>query len=568
MSLEVTETDKGYEVKFNYDPIKVAAIKTIKNAWFRSGDKTWIVPKHREREMNMFKDKFGLMTEPVVQMPEEVGAMPVMPELTVQLNLVREPFHFQASGIARGMQLKRFINGDQPGLGKTTQAIGTAIALQAKCILVICPNSLKYNWKNEWMIVAGRKSMELTNSNRSSWQTYYKVGMINVFICNYESLKKFFVKPGWKKPPGKFKMSDIEFMDSINLFDCVIVDESHSIKDPTAMQSRFTRGICSGKPIIQLLTGTPLINKPRDIAHQLMAIDRLRDIIAHIPQPKDKDGKLTDWNGWTRFMNRYCDGGNGSSCLKELNYRLNQICFFRREKKEVLKDLPEKIRQVVECEITNREEYVKCEDEFINYLKEVKGCDDKQVQKKLAGEVLVKMNLLRQIAGRGKIQAAKDYIDQIVDSGEKIVVFREHREITHALKEIYPDGLTISGEDSKEDREANIKMFQNRPDKNKIFCSLKAGGVGITLTTSPYVLLVQTPYTDALIEQAIDRTHRIGQKENVIATILLGKDTIDQYIYYEIIMKKRDLHIQVTGSSDRAIDEVVDGLLNFFSRRA
>jgi SWI/SNF-related matrix-associated actin-dependent regulator 1 of chromatin subfamily A len=129
----------------------------------------------------------------------------------------------------------------------------------------------------------------------------------------------------------------------------VAIDESHKCKDGTTQQAKFVMGITKGKEYVYELTGTPVVNKPKDLIPQLIILNRLTDIVSHIP---DATGR--DKSGYRRFLNRYCGGGNDATNLKELNYRLNKYCFYRREKMEVLKDLPAKLRQVVLCEISNR----------------------------------------------------------------------------------------------------------------------------------------------------------------------------------------------------------------------
>lgn len=564
MSVQVTPTYKGFEVRFDYNPAIVEAIKTIPNAQWRGNHKFWYIPKHRTNELDMFLEKFGIMTEPVIQMPEQVGELPELPELDTPLSLVRPPFPFQAKGIARGIEFNgRFLCGDQPGLGKTTTAIGTVEALQCKCVLIICPPTLKFNWQNEIRIVAGKRSLILDDKNKAKWINYHKVGMVNYFIVNYEGLKKFFVKPGWKKPKGMWMVKDIPFRDNIHVFDAVILDESHKIKDSSTMQSKLCIGIGLKKRVRIALSGTPIINNPKDLVPQLVFLGRLSHIVSHISMSVTNGRE--DKTGINRFINRYCEGGIGATNLNELNYRLNKTCFFRREKKEVLKELPDKIRQLVYCDITNWNEYIKAEQDFESYLYEVKGCTDIEVEKKLRGEMMVKIGVLKQISARGKIEAAKEYIEEIADGGEKVVVFYEHNEILNELQNVFPNSARVSGLDKLEVRKKGIEAFQNNKNVNKIFCNLQAGGVGITLTASSEVLLIEQPWTDALIEQAIDRTHRIGQTNKVRAGILLGRNTIDEYVY-SLIIKKRDIAAKVTGSKIDT-DEIIDGLFSYFDRK-
>jgi SWI/SNF-related matrix-associated actin-dependent regulator of chromatin subfamily A-like protein 1 len=575
MSMTITETGRGFEVVFPYNPRIVQDVKSITGSYFRGKDKTWVVPGHREREIEFLKKKYNIPVEPVIDTPELLGEVPPMPELDVEVNLLVKPFPYQNNGIAYNRIHKKTIIGDQPGLGKTLQAIGTIMSfgvndenmLNAGPGLIICPSTLKLNWQKEWKEVAGRRSIILSDSVKNTWHNYIKVGMCDVFITNYESLKKYFVQAGWKKPGGTFKMKDIPFKELIDLFGWVIVDESHKCKDGTTQQTKFVMGITKGKPIVLELTGTAVVNNPKDLIPQLHIIDRLAEVVAHIPQPLDKKtGKLTDWSGYNRFVNRYCDGGRGESNLKELNYRLTNICFYRREKKDVLKDLPEKMRQVRLCEITNRAEYRKAEDEFVNYLKEVKGCTDLEIAKKLKGQMMVKIGILKNISARGKIESAREYIDEVLEGGQKIVVFIHLKEIAREMKSLYPTAVSITGDDSMEERNAAIQAFQNNPQTNVIICSIKAAGVGITLTASSEVLFIEFPWTDADCEQCEDRTHRIGQDNNVRAGYLLGQDTIDNYCY-NIILKKRDMANTISGTKHTIQEEIVDELLNLFNQR-
>lgn len=574
----ITETQRGFEVQFGTGADfsrKLNDVKSITGAWFRSKDRTWVVPGHREREVEMLKRKYGVMLNPVLDMPEQSGSVQEMPELDVPLKLLMEPFPYQLKGIAYNRHHKKTIIGDQPGLGKTLQAIGTVMSygvnengmLNAGPVLIICPATLKLNWQKEWKEVAGRRTIILNDRVKNTWPSFIKVGMCDVFITNYESLKKYFVQTGWNKPKeGVFRMKDIPFKELIHLFKCVIIDESHKCKDGTTQQTKFVMGISKDKEMVLQLTGTPVVNKPKDLIPQLHIIGKLADIVSHIPLPMDRrTGRPTDHSGYRRFLNRYCDGGNGASNLKELSYRLTSTCFYRREKHEVLKDLPEKIRQVVLCDITNRQEYKHAENEFVNYLKNVRGCTDAEVARKLRGEIMVKMGVLRQISAKGKIEAAREYIDEVLDGGQKIVIFCNLKEIAREIKAIY-NAVSITGDDSMDERQAAITAFQNNPDCRVIVCSIRAAGVGITLTASSEVLFIEFPWTDADCCQCEDRTHRIGQTNNVRAGYLLGEETIDRYCY-ELILKKRDIANTITGARENIQEEIINELLNLFNQR-
>lgn len=576
--MTITETQRGFEVKFQYNPNIITDIKGITGSWYRGADKTWVIPKHREREVEMLGKKYhanGGSHAQVITMEQEFGAIEEMPDLDIELPMLkRKPYPFQEKGIAYNRVHKRTIIGDQPGLGKTLQAIATVVSfglnekgvLNAGPVLIICPSSLKMNWQKEWMEVAGRKAMILSDNVKKTWMKYYEVGMCDVFITNYESLKKYFVQTGWKKPTeGTFKMNMIPFKECVDLFKTIIIDESHRCKDGTTQQTKFVMGIARGKEFVYELTGTPVVNQPKDLISQLHIIDSLRDVVSHIRQPLDKHGKATDWSGYNRFINRYCGGGNGATNMEELSYRLKKFCFYRREKSEVLTDLPPKVRQVVLTEISNRAEYKHAENQFVNYLKEVKGCSDSQVKKKLRGEVMVKMGILKNISARGKMHQVREFVDDIIESGEKIILFCHLKEIAAELKRIYPLAVSITGDDSMEDRNRAVTQFQTLRNVQVIICSIKAAGVGLTLTASSRVAFIEFPWTFADCEQCEDRAHRIGQNDSVQCSYFLGEHTIDRYCY-ELIQRKKTIAQTITGASDDVPEEIIDELLNLFNK--
>jgi SWI/SNF-related matrix-associated actin-dependent regulator 1 of chromatin subfamily A len=234
-----------------------------------------------------------------------------LPELSVPHNLLIEPYDYQKQGIAYALEEKRCILGDEQGLGKTIEAIGLLTASNALPALVICPASLKINWQRELKKFGGLSAVILDDKNRAVfphyWQTKKRDGRAlgEVFICNYESLRKFFVTR--VKREGRFTMKSIEFSERINMFRSVIIDESHKCKNKGTQQSKFVQGICQGKEYVLCLTGTPVVNNNIDLIQQLTIM-----------------GRLDDFGGYAKFMARYCAGLRKASHLKELNYLLRK----------------------------------------------------------------------------------------------------------------------------------------------------------------------------------------------------------------------------------------------------
>ena len=164
---------------------------------------------------------------------------------TLQHNLRVEPYEYQREGIAFGLAHKRIIIGDEPGLGKTLQSIGIVNAAGAYPCLVICPSSLKINWQREFEKFTDKSALILDNNVRTTWGYLLTMGVHHVAIVNYESLRKYFV---WDIRAGKsFRLRDVVFCPQIHMFKSIIIDESHRVKDPSAQQTIFAKGISTGK---------------------------------------------------------------------------------------------------------------------------------------------------------------------------------------------------------------------------------------------------------------------------------------------------------------------------------
>nr|DAV65923.1 MAG TPA: Chromatin remodeling complex ATPase [Caudoviricetes sp.] len=557
ITLQNTQYGSYYAVKFDrYRQQVVDKFKESITVDGRRWDKAsgaWIVPATNKGKAEL--DQFSYYIkhfEPViwgdqkaVKSDEDVAyTLPDMPELEGDHGLKIEPYPYQLQGIARGLQLKRFINGDDMGLGKTLEAIATINKANAFPCLVICPNVVKINWQREWAKFTDKKAMVLTDSVRTSWPFFWQTGMNQVFIVNYESLRKYFVRRITKSE--KWTLKDVEFHQTIKLFKSVIIDESHKVKSTSTQQSKFCKGIASGKEYIILLTGTPVVNKPNDLVCQLGIMDR-----------------MIDFGGWKYFMSRYCSGPNGASNLKELNFMLWKNCFFRREKAKVLTQLPDKVRQVMTCDITNRKEYQDAERDLINYLKKYKEADDEKIQKSLKGEVMVKIGILKDITARGKLKEVVEFVKDFRENGKKIILFCNLHEIVDRLLAAFPSAVCVTGRQNMEEKQASVDAFQKNPKTDIIICSIKAASAGITLTAASDVAFIELPWTYADCDQAESRAHRIGQKDSVNCYYLLGRRTIDQKLY-KIIEAKKHISNAVLGAEDNIQTNIVDMMARMF----
>lgn len=540
----------NFELSFNYKTSIIERVRQIPGRRFDGAKKVWIVPARSrvdlERMIYQIRQFENINWVNGTEKKEEDIAydIPELPNLTVPHNLKIQPYPYQLKGIARGLELKRFMNCDEPGLGKTLQSIATINLADAFPCLVVCPSSLKINWQREWEKFTDKKAMILTDKVRDTWTFFFQTGMHQVFIVNYESLKKYFVQR-IKKAEG-WTLRDVEFRNSINLFKSVIIDESHRCKSASTQQAKFCKGICTGKEWVIELTGTPVVNRPKDLIPQLAILDR-----------------MNDFGGYKPFVDRYCSGQREASNLRELNFNLWKYCMFRREKSLVLTDLPDKIRQVNTCEITNRKEYMDAERDLIMYLQKYKDADDDKIAKAMRGEVMVRINILRQISARGKVRDVIEFVKDFRENGKKIILFCSLHEVVDQLKRYFPTAVSVTGRDSQDEKQRAVDAFQNNPKADIIICSIKAAGVGLTLTASSNVAFVEFPWTYADCCQCEDRAHRIGQKDSVTCYYFLGRRTIDEKVY-RIIQEKKNIANAVTGSTEDIEENIVDMVARIF----
>lgn len=466
---------------------------------------------------------------------------------------------FQRAGVSYMTERKRVLLGDEMGLGKTVQGIAAVCHAKAFPCLVICPVSLQLNWVREiekWA-VDKRVTMEVEESADFTVIPYSQV------VKHENILKK---GTHWQ---------------------ALICDESHYVKNSKAQRTKVVKSIAKGIPNIYLLSGTPIVNRPAEFITQLQILDRLNEM-----------------GGWKHFTDRYCDAKqerfglniNGASNLTELNSRLRASCYIRRFKKDVLKELPDKQRSVIEVPISNRKEYestrkevreelaqlkIKSKEFTQDVLNEVANSKLEQVQEKWGelfpeekvpsadssaklkrllharllrresfienSEGILLLNKLKIRSMQGKLKAAVEWIDHFLESGEKLVIFCDHIEAQEAIyNKLAKKSTAIMSHMDTETRQKSVDRFQNDKKIQAIVCSLGAAGVGFTMTASSNVLFIEQGWTPAIHDQAEDRTHRIGQKNAVTAYYMLGKDTIDGDIY-GLIQKKRAI---VSAASD------------------
>lgn len=558
----IMQMGKVYKIEFAYRPKITDAVKLLPDRRFVFADKIWEVPIQHHAAVREFAAKYDLEfhVETGVE-PETNFVIPPLPELEIEIPTKRPMLPWQPGGVAYILKNRRVIVGDDMGLGKTSQAIIAIEGLSqmgeaAYPCLIICPSAVKENWVKEINQNIARKGIVLQNSIKSTFPEFFRVGMSQFFIVNFESLKKYFVDSIDEVPKGKqLRLEHIHFKKKyVDFFKAVIVDESHKVKAIKSQSTKFTKGICIGKETILLLTGTPIVNKPMDLVSQLGIMNR-----------------MGDFGGFAHFKKRYCSGPKEASNLKELNYKLNLLCFYRRNKTDpdIKKFLPDKARQVIQCQLdpVHRREYNHAQADLENYMITIKKQSEESVQKSMKGEVMVRIGILKNISARGKLQDAFSFIQDIIDNGQKIVVFASLREVIAKVQERFPRSVRITGAEDGVQKQAAVERFKSDPKIDVIVLNLKAGGTGVDglQNVSTQICFIEFGWHAAIMDQAEDRLYRTGQHSNVMCTYFLGKDTIDEW-NYKLINSKREIANTVTGSEDMTEETLIDSVMTLFSK--
>lgn len=409
-----------------------------------------------------------------------------------------ELYPFQTAGVQFTEELNgRVLIADEMGLGKTIQALGwLQHHPEVRPVVIIVPNCVKENWKREAIKWLSDDNTVLTVNGGKDFVSG------DITILNYDIVKKH-------------KEAILELNPK-----CVILDECHYIKNYKAQRTKAVQEITKGAKHIIALSGTPMLNRPVELW-----------TIANMIAP-------TTFNNWTSYVNRYCDAFqdryalnvNGSSNLEELQSKLRQTMMIRRLKADVLTELPEKMRETVFMNVSDKEwsAYRNLELNFVEWLRNNLK-EDENLNDKLSAEALVKIGQLRKKVAEIKMKSVTEWVNNYKESSTgKLVLFCHHIKTIEIMKEAFPDILTISGKDSAEDRQKSVDAFQNDDSKRLIVLTFGAGGVGITLTKAQDVAFIELAWRPADLSQAEDRIHRIGQEGQVTAWYLLVPDSIDE----------------------------------------
>ena len=466
-----------------------------------------------------------------------------------------ELMHHQAQMIQAAADGHRtFLLADEPGLGKTAQALLAAQAAGAYPLLAVVPNVVKTNWAREGSIWTPNRPVTVIHGDGDDVD-----GFADIVVVNYEILDRHV---GW--------LGDFGFRS-------MVVDEAHFIKNKQSQRSQNVLRLSdrirarTARPLLMALTGTPLINDIEDfhaIWEFLGWIDDKKPLAKLMDKLEETGLTPADPGFYPAARN----------CVIEMG-------IVRRRKVDVASDIP--ARRIADLPVELDDEIGRsireAERELARRLLErydmaiatrrtgsvVEGIDHELVRRVATWEredtTTTKSDenvftMLRRI-GQAKAGLAADYAAQLARSVGKVVFFAKHVDVMDQAGDLFERrGIRYSeirGDQTTKAREAAIKAFQEDPDVQIIVCSLMAAGVGINLQISSNVVLAELSWTDAEQTQAIDRVHRIGQAEPVTAWRIIASQTIDTKIA-ELIDSKAGMSARALDGSDEEVGSSVD----------
>ncbi len=513
-----TITKKNITFRFKYDKSIIGTIKALfEDRRYDHVNRTWSAPntpQNRAYISHMQNDYGFVEDQEVVYDFEELKRIRIttnsftdeVRRIINKIPFKLKPRDYQVDGVASMLNVSRCLNGDQMGLGKTGQVIVAAEVAQLYPILIVTPSSVKYNWKKEWDKWIDGKDISIIDKKEVNFNS-------DIVIINYDIVKKHYDKI------KKIK------------WDCIVLDESQYVKNSKSQRSKAVRNLARKIDYVFLLSGTAIMNKPSELMHQLKILKVFE----------------TEFGGWKNFIYRYCDAHHtnfgldisGASNTFELNKRMRETCYVRRETKDIMSELPEVSQQFFEVPFTKIKDYKYASTDIVEYIRKHKG--DEKAEAAENAPYLVMANELKQITVAGKITGIKQWIKDFIEStDEKLLVFGRHTQPLEELSTLFKSDLIYGGTSAK-NKLRLIESFQVN-DKQILFGNIMSLGTGVDglQDICNNVLFIELPDRPTDLSQAIARVHRSGQSNHVNVYFIFANNSVDQ-VMWEVLEEKREI---------------------------
>lgn len=471
---------------------------------------------------------------------------------------------YQRAGIAFGLKNPGVLIADEPGLGKTIQAIGIMNAdPKMRHILIVCPASLKNNWArelNKWLMPKENlvkipdtqhvstmlqcdKALHVSYHNKETGDIYKRtidltpsVVVVNG-MCNDEGAARRLLGADIVVINYELLPSYIDVILQCN-WDMVVADECHVLRNTETQRTQhFVGSIERSMPPIPatrrvFLTGTPILNRAKDVWALISYLNP------------------SAWNSYEEFAQRFCQkekgaagtDDSGSSNLGELQKILRGTVMIRRLKRDVLGELLPKRRHIVKLEhnsphigmlLAEEARIMGLGNDWEQYSYTLEQLQNTQKAR------LAETSRIRHAIALAKVPYVIKYIEAELMRVEKIVIFAHHQDVVEQIAQYFKAvAVSFTGQSSATAKQDAVDRFQTDPEVRICVASILAAGVGITLTAANTVIFAELDWTGANVTQAEDRCHRIGQKRQVEIVHLILEKSIDMHIAQKVVEKQ------------------------------
>ncbi|XP_027922179.1 SWI/SNF-related matrix-associated actin-dependent regulator of chromatin subfamily A-like protein 1 [Vigna unguiculata] len=538
--------------KFQYDQVVVAAFRKISKSSWNAKERLWVFPLSSLSEAEKFLGEvsgYNVQVEnldPLVQ--RAIAAASAVPDLQdryckIPSYIESKLLPFQREGVRFILQHGgRVLLADEMGLGKTLQAIAVASCIQESWpVLIIAPSSLRLQWASmiqQWLNIPSSDILIVLPQSGGSNR-----GGFNIVSSSSKNSIRL---------NGLFNIISYELVPKLqNLlttcdFKVVIADESHYLKNAQAKRTTASLPVIKKAQYALLLSGTPALSRPIELFKQLEAL--YPDVYKNVHE----------------YGNRYCKGGffglyQGASNHEELHNLMKATVLIRRLKHDVLSQLPVKRRQQVFLDLADKDmkqiNALFRELEMVKAKIKVAKSQEEAESLKFTQKTII--NKIYTDSAEAKIPSVLDYLGTVIEAGSKFLIFAHHQPMIDSIHEFLRKKkvgcIRIDGGTPAASRQQLVTEFQEKDSVKAAVLSIKAGGVGLTLTAASTVIFAELSWTPGDLIQAEDRVHRIGQVSSVNIYYLLANDTVDDIIW-DVVQSKLENLGQMLDGHEKALE--------------